>query len=56
MSRAYGWNAKLLIAEESTYGTLSSGPYTQVPFASSAIDSEQGLISSNVLGLSLIHI
>lgn len=51
MSRAYGWNAKLLIAEESTYGTLSSGPYTQVPFASSAIDSEQGLISSNVLGL-----
>lgn len=51
MSRAYGWNAKLLIAEESTYGTLSSGTYTQVPFASSAIDSEQGLISSNVLGL-----
>src|SRR5574344_1825884 len=51
MSRAYGWNAKLLIAEESTYGTLSSGTYTQVPFASSTIDSEQGLISSNVLGL-----
>lgn len=51
MSRAYGWNAKLLIAEESTYGTLSSGNYTQVPFASSALDSEQGLISSNVLGL-----
>lgn len=51
MSRAYGWNAKLLIAEESTYGMLSSGTYTQVPFASSAIDSEQGLISSNVLGL-----
>lgn len=51
MSRAYGWNAKLLIAEESTYGTLSEGTYTQVPFASSAIDSEQGLISSNVLGL-----
>lgn len=51
MARAYGWNAKLLIAEESTYGTLSSGPFTQVPFASSAIDSEQGLISSNVLGL-----
>lgn len=51
MSRAYGWNAKLLIAEESTYGTLSSGDYTQVPFSSSAIDSEQGLITSNVLGL-----
>ena len=51
MSRAYGWNAKLLIAEESTYGTLLEGIYTQVPFASSAIDSEQDLISSNVLGL-----
>ena len=51
MARAYGWNAKLLIAEESTYGTLSDGKYTQVPFASSTIDSEQGLISSNVLGL-----
>ena len=51
MSRAYGWNAKLLIAPESTYGTLSTGEYTQVPFSSSAIDSEQGLISSNVLGL-----
>lgn len=51
MSRAYGWNAKLLIAEESTYGTLSTGTYTQVPFASSTLDSEQGLISSNVLGL-----
>ena len=51
MSRAYGWNAKLLIAEESTYGTLSENTYTQIPFVSSAIDSEQGLISSNVLGL-----
>ena len=51
MSRAYGWNAKLLIAEENNYGSLSEGTYTQIPFASSAIDSEQGLISSNVLGL-----
>ena len=39
MSRAYGWNAKLLIAEESTYGTLSEGTYTQVPFASISIRS-----------------
>ncbi len=51
MSRAYGWNAKLLIAEESTYGTLSTGTYTQIPFSSSAIDSEQGLVSSTVLGM-----
>ena len=51
MSRAYGWNATLLISEESSYGVLSTGTYTQVPFASSSIDSEQNLISSNVLGL-----
>lgn len=51
MSRAYGWNAKLLIAEENNYGSLSEKTYTQVPFASSTIDSEQGLIASNVLGL-----
>ena len=51
MSRAYGWNAQLLVAEESKYGTLSDGEYKQVPFVSSTMDSEQGLIASNVLGL-----
>ncbi len=51
MSRAYGWNAQLLIAEESTYGVLATTNYTKVPFASSSIDSEQGLVASNVLGL-----
>ncbi len=51
MSRAYGWNAKLLIAEEKEYGVLPDTGYTQVPFTSSSIDSEQGLIQSNVLGL-----
>ncbi|MFI3241760.1 MAG: phage tail tube protein [Alphaproteobacteria bacterium] len=51
MARAYGWNAQLLIAEETTYGTLATTDYTKVPFASSSVDSEQGLVSSNVLGL-----
>lgn len=51
MARAYGWNAQLLVAEETTYGQLATTNYTKVPFASSTIDSEQGLISSNVLGL-----
>lgn len=51
MSRAYGWNASLLIAEESTYGQAPTTEYTKIPFVSSSIDSEQGLITSNVLGL-----
>lgn len=51
MARAYGWNAKLLIAEEKEYGVLPDTNYRQIPFISSSLDSEQGLISSNVLGL-----
>lgn len=51
MSRAYGWNASLLIAEESEYGVLPDNNYRQIPFISSSLDSEQNLVSSNVLGL-----
>ncbi len=51
MSRAYGWNAKLLIAEESEYGVMPDEGYVQIPFISSTVDSEQNLISSNILGL-----
>ena len=51
MSRAYGWNASLLIAEEQTYGVAPEDNYTKIPFVSSSLDSEQNLIASNVLGL-----
>lgn len=51
MSRAYGWNASLLIAEETEYGVLPESGYRQIPFISSSLDSEQSLVSSNVLGL-----
>lgn len=51
MSRAYGWNAQLLVAEESEYGVLPDSGYRQIPFISSSLDSEQSLVSSNVLGL-----
>ena len=51
MSRAYGWNASLLIAEESKYGILPESGYRQIPFISTSLDSEQSLVSSNVLGL-----
>ena len=34
MSRAYGWNASLLIAEETEYGVLPENGYRQIPFIS----------------------
>ena len=52
MSRAYGWNARLIIGFETAYGTPpASGAFHLVPFVSSELDSAQGLIESNVLGL-----
>lgn len=51
MARAYGWNAQLLIAEENEYGVLPEENYRKIPFISSSLDSEQNLVSSNVLGL-----
>jgi hypothetical protein len=52
MARAYGWNARLIMAFETTYGTApASGAFLLMPFVSSDLDSAQGLIESNVLGL-----
>ena len=52
MSRAYGWNARMLIGFETTYGvTPIPDDFFQVPFTSNDLDSSQGLIESNVLGL-----
>jgi hypothetical protein len=52
MSRAYGWNARLIIGFETVYGMPpASGAFHLVPFVSSELDSAQGLIESNVLGL-----
>ena len=51
MSRAYGWNAQLLIAEENEYGVPPEENYRKIPFISSSLDSEQNLVSSNILGL-----
>ena len=51
MSRAYGWNAKLLITEEKEYGVIPDEGDIQIPFISSTVDSEQNLIASNILGL-----
>ena len=52
MARAYGWNARLLLGFEKTYGNpAAKGSFHLVPFVSSSLDSEQGLIESGVLGL-----
>lgn len=52
MSRAYGWNARMLLGFETIYGTPpNAGAFHVIPFVSSDLDSAQGLIESNVLGL-----
>lgn len=52
MSRAYGWNARMLLGFETNYGTPpNAGAFHVIPFVSSDLDSAQGLIESNVLGL-----
>lgn len=50
MARAYGANAQLLGLFETTYGTPPGDDFIQLPFVSSDIGSEQGLIASNLLG------
>lgn len=50
MARAYGSNASLLLKRETTYGEQAAGNYYQMPFNSSDIGSEQGLIEDAVLG------
>ncbi len=50
MARAYGSNATLLLKRETTYGEQPSGNYYQMPFNSSDLGSEQGLIEDAVLG------
>jgi hypothetical protein len=50
MARAYGANTQLVGKFESSYGTPPSGDYIKLPFVSSDLGSEQGLIASDLLG------
>lgn len=50
MARAYGANALLLAAFETTYGVASASGFVRFPFVSSNLGAEQGLIDSDVLG------
>lgn len=49
--RAKGSNAKLRIAQETTYGTAAASGFVEVPFASFGVSAEQGLVASELLGL-----
>lgn len=50
MARAYGSNATLLLRRESVYGQQPAGNYYKMPFTSSNLGSEQGLLEDPVLG------
>jgi hypothetical protein len=50
MARAYGANASLLAAFETTYGVAPVSGFVKFPFVSSSLGSEQGLIDSDILG------
>lgn len=51
MARAYGANASLLAAFEPTYGTSPTGDFGKIPFVSTTLGSEQGLIANDLIGL-----
>ncbi|WP_412059076.1 phage tail tube protein [Bartonella sp. DGB2] len=51
MARAYGWNTRLLLGFEPSFGVVPAGDkFTLIPFISSTLDGEQDLIESSVLG------
>jgi len=53
MARAYGANASLLAAFEPTYGNTPTGDFGKIPFVSTTLGSEQGLIANDLIGLGL---
>lgn len=50
MSNAYGANAKLIAAFETTYGVVPTDGYTQIPFSKYDVSASQGLIDDDLLG------
>lgn len=50
MARAQGARAQMALAFETTYGVPPMGGYTQIPFASTTLGSEQPLQTSELLG------
>lgn len=50
MARAYGSNAALIGAFESTYGASPADGFTKLPFVSSTLGAEQPLVADDTLG------
>lgn len=50
MGRATGARAQLLMMKESSYGVKPSGNFTRMPFISTDLGMEQGLIDDPVIG------
>lgn len=50
MGRAAGINALMSLAFEATYGTAPANGYRRVPFISSTLGAEQGLLADDLLG------
>lgn len=50
MGNAYGANAKVIASFESTYGTVPTDGYIQIPFSKYDVSSSQGLIDDDLLG------
>lgn len=50
MARAHGSNAQLLGKFETTYGVTPSGNFIRLPFVSTTLGSEQGLLADDTLG------
>ena len=51
MARASGARSQFAAAFESTYGAAPASGYLKLPFVSTGLSSEQGLIASDLLGL-----
>ncbi len=51
MARAVGARSQFAAAFETTYGTAPVSGYLKLPFVSTTLSSEQGLIESDLLGL-----
>lgn len=50
MARAYGSQAQMALALETTYGTAPASGFIAMPFASTTLGAEQPLIASELLG------
>lgn len=50
MARAHGSNAQLLGKFETAYGTPPSGNFIKLPFVSTTLGAEQGLLADDTLG------